>query len=58
MCTYLYPDAGAGEGARLVRGDTHKQSDLDATGEKKDRQMQTKCQGEEGANMESEDACT
>ena len=57
MCTYLYPDAGAGEGARLARGDTHKQSDLDAAGEKKERQMQTKRQGKEAAIMEFEDAC-
>ena len=58
MCTYLYPDAGASEGARLVRGDTHKQSDLDAAGEKKERQMETKRQGEEVVKMEFEDART
>jgi len=35
--TYMYilTDTAAGEGARLVRGDAHKQSDLDAAGEKK-----------------------
>ena len=58
MCTYLYPDAGAGEGARLVRGATHKQSNFDAASEKKERQMQTKRQGEEAAKMEFEDDCT
>jgi len=52
------PDAGAGEGARLVRGDTHKQSNFDAAGEKKQRQMQTKRHGEEVDKMEFEDACT
>ena len=58
MFTYLYPDAGAGEGARLVRGDTHEQSDLDAAGGKKERQMETKRQGEEVVKMEFEDART
>jgi hypothetical protein len=36
--TYIHNiqiDSGDGEGARLVRGDAHKQSDVDAAGEKK-----------------------
>jgi len=55
---YLYPDADAGEGVNLVRGDTHKQSDFDAAGGKKERHMQTKRQGKEVTKMEFEDTCT
>jgi len=54
---YIHTDTAAGEGARLVRGDAHKQSDLDAAGEKKERQVQTKSQGEEVAKMALEVAC-
>ena len=54
---YIHTDTVAGEGARLVRGDARKQSDLDAAGEKKERQVQTKSQGEEVAKMALEVAC-
>jgi uncharacterized C2H2 Zn-finger protein len=59
--TYIHNiqiDSGDGEGARLVRGDAHKQSDVDAAGEKKKHQMHTKSQREDAAKMALEDACT